>query len=68
MTEDDSEKRMTAPLLRRYVEDKALNGYYLTEKEDVELFEQIESIIRELPPSEKDLDYRRLWISIPRGP
>ena len=68
MTEDDSEKRMTAPLLRRYVEDKALNGYYLTEKEDVELFEQIESIIRELPPSEKNLDYRRLWISIPRGP
>lgn len=68
MTEHESEIRMTAPLLRRIVEDRELNGYYLVKKEDIELFEQIESIVRELPPSENNLDYRRIWINIPRGP
>ena len=68
-TERSKGKRMTAPLLRRFVkEDRALNGYYLTEKKDIELFQRIEGIVRELPPCENDRDYRRFWISIPRGP
>lgn len=62
------EKLMTARLLKSYAEERNPNGYYLTEEEDIKLFEQIEQIIRELPPSEKDMDYRRLWLSIPRGP
>lgn len=68
-TRKPERKRMTAPLLRRFVKnDEASNGYYLTEKKDKELFKQIENIVRELPPCESDMDYRRFWFSIPRGP
>ena len=59
---------MTSEALRRYANDDEMNGYYLVDEGDIELFNQIEDILRELPPSEKDLDCRRLWISIPRGP
>ena len=69
MNEVSKKKRMTAPLLRRIVkEDRGLNGYYLTEEKDKMLFAQIENIVRELPPCEIDMDYRRFWFSIPRGP
>ena len=61
--------RMTAPLLKRYVDRiNEPNGFYLEDEEDIELFKKIESIVRELPPNGDDCDSRRLWISIPRGP
>ena len=67
--EESTMERMTAPLLRRLVkEDNTPNGYYLAEKKDKELFEQVEKTIRELPPNDERLDFRRIWISIPRGP
>ena len=65
---DEKEHRMTAPLLKWYTDDRELNGYYLEDEKDLKLFEKIESIFRELPPSDDQLDYRCLWISIPRGP
>ena len=58
---------ITAKILRNYTHDPDPNGYSLINSKDKALFEKIENIVMELPPSENDWDIRKLWISIPRG-
>lgn len=58
---------ITARILRNYIHDPDPNGYSLINSKDKALFEKIENIVMELPPSENDWDIRKLWISIPRG-
>ena len=66
--QDGDEQRMTASLLKYLTKNRMHDEYCLKDPGDIELFEEIERIVRELPSSEKNLDVRTLWISIPRGP
>lgn len=66
--QDGDEQRMTASLLKYLTKNRMHDEYCLKDPGDIELFEEIERIVRELPSSEKDRDVRTLWISIPRGP
>ena len=66
MESESKQIRMTAPVMRRYV-DRNAKELKLTVPEDKALFDEIERIIKELPPC---LDYdmgRLLWIKVPRG-